>query len=247
MQELDVRTLLLTMLKHIKWIILAAVIGGVLFGVYTGTMVEDTYRSQTKMYVNNYSDISGVTGASSSSILASQEMVKECIEVIKDDYVITEVRLNLAERGYAISNKEIRSVLSLSQQDETAVLVVQATTTDPKLSRAICQAVYDVAPGRLLDIIQLGSIKPMSPPVDGVKVGPSIPRSAAIGALLGVVLAATIITLITLTDNSIKDEKDLKKHFDVVVLGVVPSFQEDKKNKKFKKAKRATKEETGNG
>ena len=232
MQELDIRTLLFTILKNIKWIIIAVIIGAVLMSAYTVVMVDDTYSSQTKLYVNNYTDASGVSGASSSSILASQEMVKECIEVIKDDYVMSEVRLHLADLGYALTNRQILGALSLSQQGETAVLHVQAVTTDPKLSRAICQAVYDVAPDRLLEIIQIGSIKPMAPPTDGIKTGPSVPRNAVIGALFGFVLSAAIVFLVTMLDNTIKDEKDLKKHFDVVVLGVVPSFQETKKKKK---------------
>ena len=236
MQELDIRTLLFTLLKNIKWIIAAVLVGAVLMSAYTVVMVDDTYRSQTKLYVNNYTDASGVSGASSSSISASQEMVKECIEVIKDDYVMSEVRLHLADLGYALTNRQILNALSLSQQGETAVLQVQAVTTDPKLSRAICQAVYDVAPDRLLEIIQIGSIKQMAPPTDGTKTGPSVPRNAVIGALAGFILAAAVILLVSMLDNTIKDEKDLKRHFDVVVLGVVPSFQE-KKTKKSKKSK----------
>lgn len=236
MQELDIRTLLFTLLKNIKWIIAAVLVGAVLMSAYTVVMVDDTYRSQTKLYVNNYTDASGVSGASSSSISASQEMVKECIEVIKDDYVMSEVRLHLADLGYALTNRQILNALSLSQQGETAVLQVQAVTTDPKLSRAICQAVYDVAPDRLLEIIQIGSIKQMAPPTDGTKTGPSVPRNAVIGALAGFILAAAVVLLVSMLDNTIKDEKDLKRHFDVVVLGVVPSFQE-KKTKKSKKSK----------
>ena len=236
MQELDIRTLLFTLLKNIKWIIAAVLVGAVLMSAYTVVMVDDTYRSQTKLYVNNYTDASGVSGASSSSISASQEMVKECIEVIKDDYVMSEVRLHLADLGYALTNRQILNALSLSQQGETAVLQVQAVTTDPKLSRAICQAVYDVAPDRLLEIIQIGSIKQMAPPTDGTKTGPSVPRNAVIGALVGFILAAAVVLLVSMLDNTIKDEKDLKRHFDVVVLGVVPSFQE-KKTKKSKKSK----------
>lgn len=234
MQELDIRALFFTLLKNIKWLIIAGVIGALLFGAYTVTMMEDTYASQTKLYVNNYTDASGVSGQSSSSIQASQEMVKECIAVIKDDYVMDEVRLHLADSGYALTNKQINSMLSLSQQNETAVLVVRATTTDPKLSRAICQAVYDVAPDKLLEIIQIGSIKQMAPPMDGSRVGPSLARNVAIGLLFGVLLASVVVLLVMLTDTTVKDEKDLKKHFDVVVLGVVPSFQDGVKRRKNK-------------
>lgn len=248
MQELDIRTLLFTILKNIKWIIMAVITGAVLLSAYTVVMVDDTYSSHTKLYVNNYTDASGVSGASSSSILASQEMVKECIEVIKDDYVMSEVRLHLADLGYALTNRQILGALSLSQQGETAVLNVQAVTTDPKLSRAICQAVYDVAPDRLLEIIQIGSIKPMAPPTDGTRVGPSVTRNAVIGALFGCLASAVIVLLVTLLDNTIKDEKDLKKHFDVVVLGVVPSFQENKKSRSKKNKEYAVKkEEQSNG
>ena len=239
MQELDIRVLFFALLKNIKWLILAGVLGALLFGTYTVTMMEDTYASQTKMYVNNYTDISGVVGSSSASISASKAMVTECIAVIKDDYVMDAVRLHLADNGYALTNREIVKALSLSQENDTAVLIVRATATDPKLSRAICQAVYDAAPDKLLEIIQLGSIKPMAPPVDGSRVGPSLLRNATIGVLAGIALAAAIVLLVVLTDTTVKDEKDFKKHFDAVVLGVVPSFQEAGKRRRSKKSPKA--------
>lgn len=232
MQEIDIRMLFFALLKNIKWLILAGVIGAILAGAYTVLMVEDTYTSQTKLYVNNYTDMSGVAGLSSGSIQASQEMVKECMAVVRDDYVMDEVRLHLADSGYALTNKQISSMLTLAQQSDTAVLIVRATTTDPKMSRAICQAVYDVAPGRLLEIIQLGSIKPMAPPMDGSFDGSYLPRNVAIGLLIGVLLAAAIVLIVLLTDTTVKDEKDLKKHFDVVVLGVIPTFQEAGKSRR---------------
>ena len=49
MQELDIRTLLFTMLKHIKWIILAVIIGAVLMSAYTVVMVDDI----TNLILNN--------------------------------------------------------------------------------------------------------------------------------------------------------------------------------------------------
>ncbi len=232
MQELDIQALFFVLLRKIKWIIPITVIGALLLGGYSIFFVPETYRSQFQMYASNYTDASTAVGTSSSSILASQAMVQEYIVVIKNDLVMGKVAENLSSRGYDLTNEEIVESLDLSAEGETAMLNVSATSIDPKLSRAICRAIADEAPPLLQEVMQIGSIKVMAPAKIGEKVGPSVLRNTIIGGLLGFVLSCAAVIVFYLMDNTVKDEKNLKKRMDVVVLGSVPSFQKKKKGGK---------------
>lgn len=229
MQEIDIQALFFVLLRKIKWILGFALAGAVLFGAYSQFMMPDTYRSGFQMYVSNYTNAEDVVGTSSSSILASQAMVQEYIVVLQNDLVMDKVSGNLKARGYMMTNKEISDVLSLSAEGETAMLNIEVTTTDPKLSRAICHAIADEAPALLQEIMKIGSITVMAPARTGEKVGPAVARNTVLGALLGLVLTCAVVIVLHLMDNTVTDEKNLKKRIDVVVLGTVPSFQQKNK------------------
>ena len=234
MQELDIQALFFMLLKRIKWILGLTLAGAVLFGVYSQFFIPETYRSQFQMYVSNYTVREDVAGTSSSSIAASQAMVQEYIVVLQNDLVMNKVAENLETRGYHLSNKQISQATSLSSEGETAMLSVKVTTTDPKLSRAICLAIADEAPDMLQEVMKIGSITVMAPAKTGERVGPAVLRNTLVGALIGFVLCCAVILVIQLMDNTVTDEKNLKKRMDVIVLGSVPSFQLDKKGGRFR-------------
>ncbi len=229
MQELDIQALFFVLLKKVKWILGVALVGAVLFGSYSQFMMPDTYRSKFQMYVSNYTTAEDVVGTSASSISASKDMVQEYIVVLRNDLIMNEVADNLKDRGYKLTNREISSAMSLSAEGETAMLNVSVTTTDPKLSRAICHAIADEAPTLLQGVMKIGSITVMAPAKTGEKVGPAVMRNTVLGALIGFILSCVVVIVLHLMDNTVTDEKNLKKRMDVVVLGTVPSFQQKSK------------------
>ncbi len=228
MQELDVQTIFGVLLRKCKLIILFTIIGALLFGAYTRFFVAETYKSEFEMYVISYRDQNSTTaqGISSSQLMAAQDLVNEYIVVMDNDRVLQSVANSLQKRGYTMTTKALRSVLKLSAVNSTAMLRVSAVTTDPALSQAICQAVSEVAPGQFADIMKLSSVEVMAPPQKGVKNGPSLVRNTALGAIIGLVLSAAIIIVLFMLDNTVKDERDLRRRMNnIPVLGMVPSFQ----------------------
>ena len=235
MPEMDIQTIFAILLRKIKWIILFAVVGGLLFGLYAHFRIPETYMSECEMYISNYRDITTTKseGMSSASLNASQTLVNEYIVVIKNDMMLSKVSDWLKEnRGIALSTGQLRSVLSLSEVNETAMLRVAAVTTDPQQSKAICEAVMEVAPDELTDIMPLSTIRPMAPPKTGYRVGPNVTRNAIIGAVIGLLVTCVLVIVLYMLDDTVKGERDLKRRMDIVVLGEVPSFQNDKKGGK---------------
>lgn len=234
MPEMDIQTIFAILLRKLKWIILFAVVGGLLFGLYAHFRIPETYRSECEMYISNYRDITTTKseGMSSASLNASQTLVNEYIVVIKNDMMMTKVAEELQTHGYFLSAGQLRGCLSLSEVNETAMLRVAAVTTDPELSKAICQSVMDVAPDELTDIMPLSTIRPMAPPKSGYRVGPNVTRNAVIGATVGLLITCVLVIVLYMLDDTVKGERDLKRRMDVVVLGEVPSFQNDKKGGK---------------
>lgn len=229
MQEVDIRVLFSVLIRRFKWIVAVTVAAAVALGAYTYFLVADTYRSSFSMYVMNVTTVQEGQAVSNSGLVVSQALVQEYISLLGTDLVIDEVAANLREQGYVMSNNAIRSTINMTQKEETALLEISATTTNPRLSKAICDALADVAPVKIKEVMEMGTIKETSKASTGVKVGPNVIRNTMLGAFLGFVLSYGIMLLIFFTDNTISDERELKRRMSVPVLGSVPSVQADRK------------------
>ncbi len=230
MQELDLRVLLNVLLQRLKWIVLAAVILSMIMGGYTLLFVDETYSSTCSMYIMNLNSLdngqaSGNTGLSSSGLAASQQMVNEYIALLKSNKVIDDVAVALQQQGYTMSNKQIRSTLKMVPKDETALLEISCTTTDPILSKAICDALMDSAPEKVKQVmLELGTITPVDAASVGRRIGPSRSRGFMLGGVIGLVLSYGVFLLVYMLDNTVKSEQELKLRMDVTVLGAVPDL-----------------------
>ena len=229
MQEVDIRVLFNVLMRRLKWIVTATIIAAVALGTYTYFLVADTYRSSFSMYVMNVTTIQEGQAISSSGLVVSQALVQEYIALLNTDLVIDDVAANLREQGYVMSSNAIRKTLTMKQVEETALLEISSTTTNPRLSKAVCDALADVAPVKIKEVMEMGTIKETSKAATGVKVGPNVVRNTILGGFLGFVLRYGLLLLVYLTDNTISVERELKRRMNVPVLGSVPSVQVDRK------------------
>ncbi len=226
MQELDIRAIIALLFSKLKWIIASAVVAALAFGAYAKFFIPSTYRSEVQMYVSNYTDLSLAQGASTSGLTASQQLVNEYIVILRNDRVLSQVadKLQQREGGYTMSSGAIRAASSMSSVNETAMLSISVTTTDPALSKALCDVFAEVAPAELEAVMEMGTIKPMEPAKYGTKVGPNVVRNAILGGLIGAVIVCAIVLIMYVFDNTVTGERELKQRLNVTVLGEVPSI-----------------------
>lgn len=235
MQEIDVRAILYALLSKIKWIVLSVVVVALAFGLYAKLFIKSTYRSEVQMYVSNYTDLATAPSASTGGLSASQVLVNEYIVILKHDDITSKVAAQLREQGngYVMTNSAIQGAVSMGSVDETAMLRITATTIDPELSKAICDAYAAVAPIQLKEVMEMGTIKPMGDEAKlGTKVGPNVTKSAILGGAIGLILVCAIILVFYMLDNTITGEREIKRRLNVTVLGEVPSLQPTKKGEK---------------
>jgi len=59
-----------------------------------------------------------------------------------------------------------------------------------------------------------------------------------IGGLVGVLIAAAVILISYLSNDTIKTQEDVERYLKLSTLGTIPMSEEDRKNKKKKKQKK---------
>ena len=243
MRELDLRVFWGILLRNLKVILAVSLVLAIGFAAATNLITEDTYSSKCSMYVMNITkDAAGVTtGISPAGLEASQQMVNEYITILKSDSVLIDVQNRLRAKGYKLTVAEIRSDLIMTPVNETAMLQITDTTTDPDLYKEMCDSLQACAPEKVNEVmLGIGTIQTVDEAGEGRKNNSNMTRNGVLGAVLGFVLTCGIVLFNYLLDNTVKDERELKNRFDVNVLGAVPDFGADpgKKKKKTKKKRK---------
>ncbi len=247
MREMDLRVFWGILLRNMRIIIVVAIVMALLVGGATEILTEDTYSSKCTMYVMNITkDAAGdTTGISSAGLDASQRMVGEYIQILKSDLVLSDVQAHLLEKNRKMSVSNIRSSLSMSAVEETALLRITATTGNPDLSKDICDALQECAPDHVREVmLGIGHVTPVDVASRGSLKAPQTTRNAVLGLILGFIISYAFSVLMYLMDNTVKDEKDLKARFEVNVLGVVPNFESVESPKKNSKKKTTQKDKS---
>lgn len=227
--ELDLRALFSAMMKKAWLIVICAFLLGALSLGYTALFVTPQYQASVIMYVNNSTTTSENNNnyISAADLATAQRLVLTYVNIIKSDTVLSKVA---KEAGLNMSPAKIRSMMTSASIDETELFQVVITSPNADLSARIANAIAEVAPDAISEILDGSSAKI----VDYAKVpngrsSPSFTKNTILGALVGALLAVGLIIIQMLMDVRIKSEDDLAKISQVPVLGSIPDFTSQKK------------------
>ena len=220
-KEIDLRRLGTALLKKAWLIILCAVVMGAAVFVYSKNFITPQYRTNISMYVNN-TNVNQIQGISSSDLATSQRLVATYIDVLKSDLVLDQVAQKLELN---ITANVLRGMLQAESPEGTEVLTVYVSNADRHLAAKIANAIADVAPEAISQIVTGSSAKI----IDRAKVpttpySPNNTSNATLGIVIGAAIAVAGICLQVLLDLRIKDEEDLARICSAPVLGTIPNF-----------------------
>lgn len=209
---------------HRIWlVILSGILVGALAFSYAAFLITPKYASSVMLYVNNSSLLGNTTfSISSSELTAAQSLVKTYTVILKNRTTLTEV---INKSGVNYSYEQIYHMIEASAVNETEVLKVTVTSTDPYEAANIANSIAEVLPGRISDIIEKSSMKVVDlGVVDTQKVSPNITKYTEVGVLLGALVALAGLVVAAIMDGTIHDEEYLLKTYGYPILAKVPNL-----------------------
>lgn len=221
---IDLLHIVRTLWRKIWVICLAvAIAGGIGFGL-SAFIIKPTYSSTILLYVNNSSFSLGNTSfsISSSEITAAQSLVKTYGEILNNRTTLERVK-DEADVGY--SYEQLSKMIVSGSANDTEIMYVTVTATDPNEANAIANCIAEVLPVRIAEIIDGASMEVVdwSVPNDK-KVAPSITQYTAIGMILGALLSTIVIVIIAMLDDRIHDEDYIIETYDYPILAKIPDL-----------------------
>ena len=214
--EIDLVALFYRLIEKVKWIISAAVIMALLFGIGCRYFVAPEYTATSRLYVvNSRNSLVDISDLQFGSYLAKDyERMFDAWEI--HDMVRTNLSLDYT---YATMKEQLK----VSNPDSTRILAISFTSTDPKEAQAVANEYAAVSMHFISDIMLIDEPTLLSSallPTNPVNTSPA--RAAVLGFLLGAILAAAIITVAFILDDRIKTAEDIQRCSGIPVLAVVP-------------------------
>ncbi|MCC8065310.1 MAG: hypothetical protein LIO70_09535 [Clostridiales bacterium] len=226
--EIDLLPLLKALWKGAWLIVTAALLAGSIFYLGTKTFVAPTYQASFTAYVNNRTASTESTSTlTSSDLTAAKSLVYTYVQILTGRTVLESAA---AEAGVDYDYTELSEYISADVVDDTEIIEVTVTVDSPETALALAEAMADTAPDYVAEIVEGSSMQIIDAPVLPTSIySPSYLKNAAIGGFLGAVLAAAVIVLRELLDDTVKDEQEIEKRFGVSVVGVIPDLASTEK------------------
>lgn len=236
-EEIDLLELLRALLQKFYWLLLAAAFCGLGAFLITHFLIAPTYESTASFYVYTKTEDVNATGVSgniqSGDLQAAESLAGTYTSIMESNSVLDAALEQLHQNGTdtALTRKELSEMVEVSVVTDTQLIKLTVTSTDPKQACRIAQALIQVAPTEIIRITKAGGIEVVDrPEVPKEKASPNTVKNTALGALLGIVLAAALVILKSLTSSTIYLPEDLEKIDGVTVLGQIPVIGAEEQN-----------------
>lgn len=231
-EEIDLQELFFELLSHWKSIAVSTILIATIAFFISKFLITPMYESTSALYVMSKS--TSITSLADLQI--GSNLTQDYMEVVGGRPVLDEVinRLELEE-----NYKELSEKLELENPNNSRILKITIKDADPYRAKAIADDIAVVAAdfiSRKMDqdppsIIQQGY-------ADGEKVSPSTMKNTAIGGIIGFILAAGIIVVTYLMNDTIMTPEDVEKKLGLNVLASLPIVTEEYDGEKSTKKKK---------
>lgn len=234
--EINFREIFAVITEKIAVIILVAIIGAASAFIYTKFFVAPTYKSAFQVYVKNNEQLNADSmGVQASDLSASLALTKDYRDIIKSTYVLEQV---INELGLNISTGQLASKISVATPNDSRIITIYVTDTDPWKTKSIADAVAKTAKARVAEIIGTDTVKNIDEESKvGKQVGPNLKLNILIGFAAGMLLSIIFIVARFMLDDTIKVQEDVEKYLGLSVLGLIPDTDMGNGKKKKKKKK----------
>lgn len=180
---------------------------------------EQLYEAETTMIVNVQSNENQLM-LTSDQIYAGEKLGAVYGEIIKSRAVLNPVieKLNLD-----IPTEQLAKMISISQVEDTHIMTLSVTDTDPDRAKDIANTIPGVFTEEVKRTIKANGVEVIDPSLGGDPMPSNILKKVLIVGVVGVMIGIFIIFLIEFLDNKVKTPQDMEKYLNIPVLGVIPN------------------------
>ncbi len=198
--------------------------------LYTQLFIAPKYHSEFKVYVNNDNEAVGSSNITQSDLTTSKELVARYTVILKSRSTLGDV---IERAEVDLTYEQLSGMISAGSVNNTEILSIVVTDTDPERAAKLANTIADVLPARVISIMDASSVKIIDyAEVSDTPVSPSVMKNTVIGFALGLIASCGLIVLFSFVNPYIKDEEYIADAYsNIPILSVIPDISSDGKKK----------------
>ena len=219
MEEIDLLELFRAVLKYVKLIIVLCIVFGL--GGFLGTkfLITPTYTASTSIYLTPQISESGSLDYNSQ--MANSKLVTNVVNLLTQNNVMSEVAKDVGMENAA----SVKKCISVTNETNTEIVTVTATTEDPKLSKDIANGTVNTFIKTMQKNLNVRNIEIVDKAkLSYVPSGPNIKKNTMLATMVGFVLGCGYAVLRFLFDNRLRTKEEAEKYLGIPVFCEIPEL-----------------------
>ena len=204
-------------MSRLPLLIAAVLLGALISGLVTCFLIPSKFTATSRMYMVSASSDSVVN---LSDLNIGTSLSNDYVELMQTRPVVEGV---IEELGLDYSYEELLKLISLSVVNNTRIVKISVTSTDPREAMNIANQMAKTSQVELPKVMEAPT-----PTIAEMAVlptrrsSPSLIKNVALGSVSLLMATLFVLTVIYRMDDTVKTSEDLEKAFGVMPLSVIP-------------------------
>jgi len=213
--------------KHIKVIGITTVVVFIVAVFVTFFAMTPKYEATTEILVNRKLSPEN-QGAQLQQVQADVQMISTYKDIITSPTVLTTVNKTVSDYpGYPGSMAAVKDALSISNETNSQVFSVTATSTDARTAAVIANETAKVFKKRVVKMMSINNVSIVSRAVPSEHaVSPRKTLNLLVGLVTGVLLGIMLAFVREITDRTVTTEAFLTDDLGLTSLGVISEIDQ---------------------
>lgn len=219
--------------RNLVKIITCMFIGLGISGVITFFIITPTYSSQTQLIAQLPND----QKENANDINTNLMMINTYKDLIKSNMVSSAASKALNEDyHYNLNASQVRNAVEVSQEENSQMFTIKATSTNPAEARDIANVVAKEFQAKAAKVMKVDKISITSKAVlNPTPVSPNNMLNLIIGTVAGFIVGLILMMISSFRDTTIKDEDWISNNLGITVLGSIPEMTSKELSVRVKK------------
>ena len=219
MEEINIKDFFNYLKKYI--LIICGVVVIFVIGVFTydKSIKKPLYTTYTTIILTKSNEAQTSTTITQNDILLNQKLVETYTKIIKSKLVLDQV---ISETGITYTAEELGQNVAVEAYENTEMLKISVTDSDPELSASIANSIAQVFSGEVAKIYQMNNISVIDiAQVPEEVSNDTLTRDFFIALFISIFGSIGVIFIIYYFDDSIKLTDDLEEEIGMPVIAKV--------------------------
>ncbi|MDF2591359.1 MAG: hypothetical protein K0S75_825 [Clostridia bacterium] len=217
---MEIRNFLNILSKRLWLVILVPFLAAAVTGVINFYVLEPVYESSITLYVMN-KDLDSKMRLAYDDILATQQLMKDCRELIKSKSITRAVIEQLSIED--LTNEGLAKKITVSFKNDTRMLEIKVRDTSKVRAMFIVNAINDTFQTRAKSLMQLETLDVVDEAeIPDKPFSPKPIRNIFIVFFTALFLVISVAYIIEYFDDTLKNLEDVEKLLGMSVVGIIP-------------------------